>query len=247
MVDPATRWQRFEHKYLVDEALARKLRASAAAYVAPDPFAARFPGNRYAISSLYLDAPSLKLFHETLEGQKQRFKLRVRSYSDDPATPLHFEIKRRLNGVVQKVRCSVSRELGYALLEGSTSDLSGLDEAKRRNLGEFLSLQQEIAAQPQVLVRYDREAYAGVFDPEVRLTFDRDLRTAVARGYRVEVQRDDFLRVGDERVVVELKFDGRLPGWMSALVQRYQLDRLSFSKYGHSIQRAFPAGATTPM
>lgn len=232
------RSQRYEHKFLIDEALARKVCISAAAYVAPDPFAARFEGYSYPISSLYLDAPDLRLFQETVDGQKQRFKLRVRSYSDDPTTPLHFEVKRRNNGVVEKLRCAVPREQGYALLECCGGDLACFDTEQQAALSEFFALVADLGAQPQVLVRYDREAYVGLFDSELRLTFDRRLRTSLVHDYSVEVQRDDFLRVGDDRVVVEFKFHDRVPAWMNALAQRYGLERRSFSKYGHSMERA---------
>ena len=36
--------------------------------------------------------------------------------------------------------------------------------------------------------------------------------------------------------VVELKFGRTAPAWMIALVQRFDLLRQSFSKYGHSLR-----------
>ena len=62
----------------------------------------------YPIVSLYIDSPELQLCRESLTGQKNRFKLRVRSYTDEPEYPQFFEIKRRINQVIMKSRARVT-------------------------------------------------------------------------------------------------------------------------------------------
>ena len=54
----------------------------------------------YPIVSLYLDSPDLQLCRESLTGVKNRFKLRIRSYTDEPEYPRFLEIKRRINQVI---------------------------------------------------------------------------------------------------------------------------------------------------
>src|SRR5687767_14413648 len=103
------RFQRFECKYLVTEAVAQSVRQFIAPMVQPDEHARRRPGCTYPIVSLYLDSPRFTLGRETLEGQSNRFKLRVRAYDEDPAGRLFLEIKRRRNLIVQKLRCPLAR------------------------------------------------------------------------------------------------------------------------------------------
>jgi len=43
-------------------------------------------------------------------------------------------------------------------------------------------------------------------------------------------------RVGAAMTVLELKFTSAVPRWMSSLVRNFELSRLSYSKYGTSIQ-----------
>ena len=47
----------------------------------------------YHVHSLYLDSPAYELYHETTEGVKNRFKLRMRFYDDSPEAPVFLEIK----------------------------------------------------------------------------------------------------------------------------------------------------------
>jgi len=234
--------ERYEYKYLVTEAQARRVREAVAPFVRPDPHAAHRPDFVYPIASLYLDSRDLRLYHETLEGRRARFKLRVRAYSDDPGAPRFAEIKRRLGGVVHKVRAQVEREQCGLLLDGRppASGRNGPDPAWE----EFSGLLLRIGALPRVIVRYDREAYVSSVDPAIRVTFDRRLRAAPARGSQIEVERPDFRVVAVPLVVLEFKFNRRIPFWLPPLVGRLELRRRSFSKYAHAVQAAIAAQST---
>jgi SPX domain protein involved in polyphosphate accumulation len=67
---------------------------------------------------LYLDSDSLKLYRTTINGDKNRYKLRLRYYEDRPDAPVFFEIKRRMNNIIMKQRGGVRRELVHAILAG---------------------------------------------------------------------------------------------------------------------------------
>ena len=41
------------------------------------------------------------------------------------------------------------------------------------------------------------------------------------------------------RSLIELKFDARCPAWLIKAVEALELDRVSFSKYAESMERAF--------
>ena len=42
-----------------------------------------------------MDSDDLRLYYQTVGGEKDRFKLRVRTYSDRPNAPTFFEVRRR--------------------------------------------------------------------------------------------------------------------------------------------------------
>ena len=91
-----------------DVALA--LRDFVSSYLDLDPFGATQPNLSYPVHSLYLDSPGLRLYHTTINGDKNRYKLRIRFYEDRPKTPVYFEVKRRTNNTIAKQRGGVKRE-----------------------------------------------------------------------------------------------------------------------------------------
>ena len=84
--------QRFEAKYVIGELQAEAITHYIKPFVEPDPHAPEYP-----VTSLYLDSPDLALYQSSDMGEKNRFKLRVRSYDDAPRSPLFLEVKQRID------------------------------------------------------------------------------------------------------------------------------------------------------
>ncbi len=235
-------WQRYECKYLVPESVAAALRRRLLPFLQPDEHAAGSPDHTYPVSTLYLDGSELQLYRETVEGKKQRYKLRIRAYTDDPTVPLFAEIKRRHDGIVHKQRCPVPRAALATITAGTPPDLSAMRPAQASALLEFCRLVQLRRALPTVVVRYDRQAYVGAVEPESRVTFDRALRTLRTDQPVLPVQDARFQPVAVRGVVLELKFTNRCPNWMLQAVQHFGLRRISFSKYCRSVDRIGATG-----
>src|ERR1043166_10080018 len=92
--------QRFELKYLVPEEIALGARDFVRCYLDCDEYGASLPNLSYPVHSLYLDSDDLKLYRATINGDKNRFKLRLRYYDERPDSPIFFEIKRRTNSTI---------------------------------------------------------------------------------------------------------------------------------------------------
>jgi len=165
---------RYELKYRISEAKARALAAYVREYLPQDRYAQLRPDGQYPITSLYLDSNQLTLCRETLEKKKNRFKLRVRGYSDNPETPVFFEIKRRINNVIIKSRARAMHEHVPIVLGGR--ELPPVKfKTDLKSLRQFQFYSRLLNVRPMVLVRYMREAYEGQGDNRVRVTFDRQL------------------------------------------------------------------------
>ncbi|NLF30544.1 MAG: polyphosphate polymerase domain-containing protein [Planctomycetes bacterium] len=230
---------RFELKYLIDEMKARAIRDFARSHLAPDKYAPATATGDYVVNSLYLDNHDLALCRATLTGQRNRFKLRIRLYDDNPANPVFFEIKRRDANVVLKRRAAVRREAVDRLLRTYSprrEDLMTYTPEGFGALERFCELAASIRAQGQTYVYYLREAYESSDSNAVRLTFDRHLQAAPFDGrLRIPAQRERFApRVPG--VVLELKFTNRFPKWMRQMVRIFDLDRCSFAKYVTCLQ-----------
>src|SRR5205809_3054485 len=164
--------QRFELKYLISEDTALQVRDFVRSYLEMDEYSVGRPNYSYPVHSLYLDSQELRLYWETINGNKNRFKLRLRYYSTSPETPVFFEIKRRMNNCILKQRGGVRQECVPLLLKGHLPQVEHLvSRAPNQlvSLQNFCHLAYQLHAHPKVHVFYMREAYVSD-DDQVRVT-----------------------------------------------------------------------------
>ncbi|HUT10021.1 MAG TPA: polyphosphate polymerase domain-containing protein [Thermoguttaceae bacterium] len=227
---------RFELKYLVDERRTAAIRDFLRSHLVLDEYHRPECANQYQISSLYLDNPGLELYKQTVHGIKNRFKLRIRFYDDDPNGPAFLEIKRRITDVIRKERAMVTREAVLRLLAGRRLDESCLVQRNGNPksgaaLQNFCNLCDEIGARGCIYVSYWREAYVSAFSDQIRVTFDFQLMgTPYVQGSPLT------LPVAGDRpdpggTILEIKFTDRFPGWMREMAQAFDLQRTSVPKY----------------
>lgn len=228
---------RYELKYHITETQAEAISEFVRPFVQLDRYCKLQPSRDYPIVSLYLDSGELLLCRESLAGCKNRFKLRIRSYTDEPEYPRFFEIKRRVNTVIMKSRARVMDSDVETLLAGLplppqnyTADVDAINQ--------FQLYASNIRARPTVLVRYVRQAYEGYDRNRVRVTFDRGLAYNITNKAQVRLggrgwQRNPFTVGG---VILEIKFTDRYPPWLGRLVRQFGLRARSISKYASSLQ-----------
>jgi len=234
---------RFELKYIVDECCAAGVRDFVRSYLEPDEYADPNKGNSYRISSLYLDNSDLFLYRQTVVGEKNRFKLRIRFYDDNPKGPAFLEIKRRVTDVILKEREKVTREGVLQLLDGKSPDRSWLmanngDPTAGKALLNFCNLCDDIGAAGAVYVSYQREAYVSPNSNSIRVTFDRQLLGSLyEQGTPLSLPTEGASpRIGNgDNVILEMKFTDRFPMWMRDLAHAFNLSRTSVPKYVHCI------------
>ena len=228
---------RHELKYFVSEAKALAIRHFVEAYLPLDRYCELQPDGMSPIVSLYLDSHNLQLCRESLEGHKNRFKLRIRSYTDDPDYPRFFEIKRRINPIIFKSRARVKHCDVASLLSGLSlpeEDCNG-DQA---TLKQFQLYVNRINAAPVIKIRYIRRAYEGDSNNRVRITFDRQLAFNVSSAPEVSFNGPGWQCYPSNGVVLEIKFNGSYPAWLNQMVRCFNLRQQSFSKYARSVKNA---------
>ncbi len=228
---------RYELKYLISESKAHALMRFVESYLPLDRYCKLQPNSDYPIVSLYLDSHNLQLCRESLEGHKNRFKLRIRSYTDDPDYPRFFEIKRRMNTVIIKDRAQV-KHCNVARLLSELSLPTGDCRPDGDTLEQFRLYMNSINAKPVVKIRYTRQAYENGMDNRVRITFDRNIAYSVTRTAEVAFKGGNWQRHLTNDVVLEIKFTGCYPAWLAQMVKCIGLRCQSVSKYTRSIQSA---------
>lgn len=228
---------RHELKYHITETQAAAIAEFVKPFVELDRYCKLQPSRDYPIVSLYLDSGDLQLCRESLTGHKNRFKLRIRSYTDEPEYPRFFEIKRRVNTVIIKSRARVMDSDVETLLAGLPLPPQNYT-ANMDTINQFQLYVSNIRARPAVLVRYMRQAYEGDDPNRVRVTFDRELAYNTTNVAQVRLggrgwQRNPFTMGG---VILEIKFTDRYPAWLSLLAKHFNLRQRSISKYASSLQ-----------
>lgn len=234
--------QRFELKYLVNEAQTRAMRQFVRCHLKPDEFASRSSDYAYPVHSLYLDSPDLALYGATEDGDRNRFKLRVRFYDNDPQTSAFFEVKRRTNECISKLRAKVRRDAVRPLLEGEWPQLRHLQAPDGKQLfalQEFCRLMRVLGATPRSHVAYRREAWMSPIDNSMRVTFDRQVQCEpqFSATLRAGVGANDYVEPFETQVIFELKFTNRMPTWCGELIRTFGLVRGGAAKYAEGVAR----------
>ncbi|HFI0122202.1 TPA: VTC domain-containing protein, partial [Streptococcus suis] len=90
---------------------------------------------------------------------------------------------------------------------------------------------------PKMYIYYDRVSYKGIEDKKVRLTIDKNL---LYRDYDVDAIEGKFGKdlLDPTKVIMEVKVPEERPDWLVALLEKYQIEKQSFSKYGNAYKLA---------
>jgi hypothetical protein len=230
--------QRFELKYLIAEQTALQVRDFVRSYLQMDEYSVGRPNYSYPVHSLYLDSRQLKLYWDTINGDKNRFKLRLRYYSTNSETPVFFEVKRRMNNCIMKQRGAVRQDCVGLLLGGYFPEPEHL-VSKGPNqlvaLQRFSDLMGQIHAKPRVHITYLREAYVSEND-QVRVTMDRQVLAEPNLQFCIKTAMEQPVQSFKGFVILELKFTNRFPDWFRELVRVFHVMQCGAAKYVESIQ-----------
>lgn len=227
---------------------AQRIATFAREHLVADQFSLSRPGARYPVHSLYLDSDDFASYWATVRRNSDRFKLRIRFYDDDEATPAYVEIKRRLHNATLKKRCRVPRRTLPEILAGRTPIGIWADDSEPGQMGaltEFVARLNTLQASPKVHVAYLREAYVSRDNKSVRLTFDREIRWEPAAGGEVTTRMKAPRPLFGCAVVLEVKVAGPDPSWLRVMKERFELRSNSCAKYVAAMtQHGFNDGQT---
>jgi hypothetical protein len=231
--------QRWELKYIIPENTAQAVRRFVSAYTVLDDYGVGKPDNSYPIHSLYLDSEALTIYWHTINGNKNRFKLRLRFYDNEPDSPVFFEIKRRMNNAILKQRGGVRRKSVDYILAGHLPQPDHL--VKQGNPKELVALQRfsqylkEYKAVPKAHIHYLREAWVSPYDNSLRVTFDRNVLISAEPTARLETAQINPTCVFGKDVVLEFKFTGRFPDFLRECTRVFGLTTTTAAKYADGI------------
>jgi hypothetical protein len=215
-------FQRIEVKYLLSDMQYTELRKRLETMAAVDSY------GKTSILNIYFDTPDYKLIERSLEKPVYKEKLRLRTYGvADDDTNSFIEIKKKYKGVVYKRRISMpySQAIDYLVDGKRPKERSQISD----EIDYFLKYYKGI--RPAMAISYDRIAMAGIEDPELRITFDTNIRWRTDKLSLKEGNKGkDILLPGQH--LMELKIAGAMSIELAKILDELNIRKTSFSKYG---------------
>lgn len=186
----------------------------------------------YKVASLYFETFGLEDYYDKSAGILRRKKLRARIYEhdvNDKTININLEIKNKHEMFIFKNRSSITKEDWMKFVNGDFIILPS------ESSEFFVNLFKE-GRMPNVLVRYDREAFFQDFISKTRITFDKNIE-AISQGSFGYTNPDwcDIIPVLEGGVVMEIKFSNRMPWWLKFLEKKFNLRRTPYSKYSQAV------------
>lgn len=215
-------FQRVEKKYMLTKEQYEYLIEAISPYMEIDKY------GETDIRNIYFDNSCDELIETSLKKPAYKEKLRLRSYGvpKDDST-VFFEIKKKYRGIVYKRRISMTLDEAYTYIQSGElpSHLQGNIPA------EIDYMMRRYRLSPKAFISYRRVAWAGKDNPDLRITFDRDI-TSRYGDTRLESEADGHRVLDKDTYLMEIKIPGAMPLWLAHVLSEKNIFPHSFSKFG---------------
>ena len=181
----------------------------------------------YENVSIYYDDKSMQSYREKHEGDNVRNKVRMRMsrpHRTKKFTRCQLEIKERRGVETLKRSFPVAIEDQKWATENVTSYMLSKHDLHLKN---YLL--------PAVGVRYIRTAIDSSIMPGIRITFDTDIKS-FHEMRQLEVLKAQPLILPTADCLIEIKSTRGVPAIVSNLIQKYRLQRVTYSKYAKALE-----------
>ncbi|MEY8324135.1 polyphosphate polymerase domain-containing protein [Lachnospiraceae bacterium 54-11] len=181
----------------------------------------------YTVKSLYFDSVNNIDFSEKLAGAEIRKKVRLRTYNENDSL-CKMELKEKTGDWQQKQGFLVSKSDAEELLHGNYNILKKYFQLTETSMKVYGILMLG-RYRPVVLIKYDRIAYQyPMYD--TRITLDMNIRASESN-LNLFSRRRDSMPVMHGKAILEIKYSGKLMGFISDALSRFGLTQNAYSKY----------------
>lgn len=222
-------FNRYEHKYKLDKDTFQKVIPIIEEHMEPDCH------NKYhlpyTIANIYYDTDDNLLIRNSLASPLYKEKLRLRSYGiPDRDAIVFLEIKKKFNGIVNKRRTKISLSDAEDFVKTGviTENRGFMNTQVIKEISYFLKLYD---IKPKLYLSYDRIAYFEINNPDLRISFDFNIRS---RRQNLTLYSDEFTTplFNEEIYIMEIKTSFSKPLWFTQMLSMFNIKRCRFSKYG---------------
>lgn len=222
-------FNRYEHKYILTTEQMQKIMPVIDAHMSMDEHCKNHA--TYTIANLYYDTEDDILIRRSLGKPVYKEKLRLRSYGvPDMDSKVFLEIKKKYKKKVNKRRTKLKLHEAYQFCESCVppEHQEYMNSQVCSEIEYFLKFYN---VKPKVYIAYDRLAYFEEGNPDLRISFDTNIRTR-RTDLRLEAG-DHGKHLLDEGLwLMEVKTSKAKPIWLCDILAELDIKRTSFSKYG---------------
>ncbi len=214
---------RHEYKFLISKASAQVLRYRLPHFMKRDAHAG--PTGQYTIRSLYFDDFKYTAFYDKVSGVDNRTKYRIRCYNYGAGFRLEKKEKKG----------HLTRKTGQTITEADVRSLQQRPCSRCPDTGAGLAEELRLACageglRPAVLVDYDRTAFVCTAG-NTRITLDENLRTVPHCRDLFGPHQAMIPILEQDEVILEVKFDDFLPGYLSQILEDIPKTSMAVSKF----------------
>lgn len=180
----------------------------------------------YKVRSLYFDTPFDNDYFEKQAGIETRRKIRLRIY--DPKQDFaKLEMKQKQGSNQLKRSLKISREDAEKIIK---CDFTPLLKYEDDFAAELFGYMQMKCYRPKTVVEYNRKAFIAK-ENKIRITFDNQIESTESC-FDLFSENLNMNPVMDRyNVVMEVKYNGFLLGYIQDLINSIDKSELSVSKY----------------
>jgi len=180
----------------------------------------------YIVRSLYFDSLNNIDFNTKLSGVEIRKKIRLRTY-DYKSDKCKLEMKQKKGDLQHKISIWISKKDAQELIEKNYSVL--LNYFNNSNAIYFYTTMMTGCYVPVALIEYDRIAYTYPLN-NTRITIDMNVRSSESN-FDLFAENPNYNYVINNDIILEIKYNGKLLKFISNVLNKYKLNRVSVSKY----------------
>ena len=223
-------FDRYEKKYILTMEQFSAFLEKTSEIIRPDSY------GQYTICSIYLDTEDYMFIRNSIEKPVYKEKLRLRSYGvPDENDSVFFEIKKKYRGIVYKRRISAAESDLYDYAVSGVISERLAQSADAQILSEIDYIMRKYHPVPKVCVAYDRQAFEGISDTSLRVTFDSAIRCRTDRLRLSSGNGGEHITVGNygsDYRLMEIKTGSAVPYELVKILSELKIYPASFSKYG---------------
>ncbi len=235
-------FNRYEHKYILDRATYEKVLAVMDEHMELDSHNENH--EPYPIANIYFDTEDDHLIRHSLAKPVYKEKLRLRAYGvPDGNSKVFLEMKKKFKGLVNKRRTVLRLGEAYKFVEtGEIPEIK--DYMNGQVLKEIAYFLGRNKLRPKVYLAYDRVAYHERGNPDLRISFDMNIRTR-REDVRLEAGNHGERLLEGDVYLMEIKTSLAKPLWLAHMLNELDIKRVRFSKYGTEFRQYITKSGST--